>query len=83
MLAIAGTIAYDATLLVHFFVGYTDPLHLAPAFGGLALLWLALALLFPYLMARDASHIAAWDKLLSGPLRDESEVAEQEGGADD
>jgi dihydroorotate dehydrogenase len=64
MLAIAGTVAYDATLLVHFCVGYTDPLHLAPAFGGLALLWLALALLFPYLFVRDAAQIAEWDKLL-------------------
>jgi dihydroorotate dehydrogenase len=52
MFALAGTIAYDATLAVHLHVGYMSAVHLAPAFGGLALLWLALGLLFPYLFVK-------------------------------
>jgi dihydroorotate dehydrogenase len=65
MFALAGTVAYDATLVVHLHVGYTDPVHLAPAFGGLALLWLALALLFPYLFTRDVAHMATWKGFLT------------------
>jgi hypothetical protein len=49
MLLAAGTVAYGATLYVHLHVGYTDPLHLAPALGGLALLYAALGLLWPFL----------------------------------
>jgi dihydroorotate dehydrogenase len=66
MLALAGTVGYGATLAVHLHVGYTNPMHLAPAFGGLGLLWLALALLYPYMVARDANHEAAWRRLVDG-----------------
>ena len=64
MLAIAGTLGYGPTLVVHLHVGYTDPMHLAPAFGGLAMLWLALGLLYPHLVARNPQHLAAWDRFL-------------------
>ena len=60
MLALAGTVGYGATLAVHLHVGYTDPMHLAPALGGLAILWLALALLYAYLVAKNPDHLAAW-----------------------
>jgi hypothetical protein len=43
--------AYGAALGVHFAVGYTDAMHLAPAFAGLALFGVALALSYPYLCA--------------------------------
>jgi hypothetical protein len=33
-IAVAGTVAYGATLAVHVGVGYTDVLHLAPALVG-------------------------------------------------
>ncbi|MFN7974254.1 MAG: hypothetical protein U0166_18210 [Acidobacteriota bacterium] len=36
-LALAGLPAYAAAIGVHYAVGYTDPWHLVPAFGGLAL----------------------------------------------
>lgn len=80
MLALAGTVAYAATLIVHLHVGYIDPLHLAPAFGGLGLLWLALALLFPYLVSRDANHVAAWTTLLgkTAPIETTSEYPGQD-----
>jgi hypothetical protein len=69
MLALAGTVAYDATLMIHLHVGYTDWLHLAPAFGGLALLWVALALLLPYLVLSDPHHQTNWAAVVDIPLR--------------
>ncbi len=51
--------AYAAAIGVHFAVGYTNLLHLAPAFGGAALFALGLALGFPYLWSRPgALHMA-------------------------
>ncbi|HTN77022.1 MAG TPA: hypothetical protein VL096_17305, partial [Pirellulaceae bacterium] len=49
-LLLAGTIGYACTLAVHYGVGYVDLKHLAPAYGGLALHWLSLALAAPYLL---------------------------------
>jgi hypothetical protein len=39
----AGTVGYGVTIAVHHAVGYVDAWHLAPAYGGLAVLWLAAA----------------------------------------
>jgi dihydroorotate dehydrogenase len=39
-LQIAGAVGYVTTIIVHHVVGYVDPLHLAPAYGGLAALCL-------------------------------------------
>lgn len=36
-LAIAGVFGFGSAIGVHYFIGYTDVSHLAPAFGGLAL----------------------------------------------
>jgi dihydroorotate dehydrogenase len=47
LLAVAP--AYVAAIGVHFVVGYTNLLHLAPAFAGAGLFALALALSYPYL----------------------------------
>ena len=66
MLLAAGTTAYTATLTVHLTVGYTNLMHLTPAFAGLGLLWLALALSYPYLCRPDAQHLADWRKYYSG-----------------
>jgi dihydroorotate dehydrogenase len=46
--------AYAAAIGVHLAVGYTNPMHLAPAFAGLALFLTALALSYPYL-CRDST----------------------------
>jgi len=48
-LLVAGISAYSAAILVHFAVGYTNAMHLFPAFGGLALLIVGLALSYSYL----------------------------------
>jgi hypothetical protein len=40
---VAGTIGYGVTIAVHHAVGYVDGWHLAPAYGGLAVVWLAAA----------------------------------------
>jgi hypothetical protein len=39
----AGTLGYAVSIVVHHVVGYVDGWHLAPAYGGLASLWLAAA----------------------------------------
>ena len=83
MLALAGTTAYAATLCVHLHVGYVDPMHLAPAFGGLALLWTALALLFPYLALPSLDHEAAWERLLRATAALDSAARRQVEACDD
>lgn len=45
----AGGIAYVATILVHWHVGYTSLKHLLPAFGGLGLLIAGGLLSYPHL----------------------------------
>jgi hypothetical protein len=65
MFALAGSIGYLTTLVVHLQVGYVDPMHLAPAFAGLALLWLSLSLLFPYMKPPSVSDIEQWNALLN------------------
>jgi len=65
MLAIAGSVGYVATLIIHLHVGYTSIDHLAPAVAGLGLLWLGLALLFPYMRPPPHDHYDRWQTLLS------------------
>jgi dihydroorotate dehydrogenase len=43
MFVVAGSIGYGVTIVVHHAVGYVDGWHLAPAYGGLAVVWLAAA----------------------------------------
>ncbi|MFM9057574.1 MAG: hypothetical protein ACKOSQ_00330 [Planctomycetaceae bacterium] len=47
----SGTVGYGVAIAVHHAVGYDDILHLAPAYGGLALVWLAAAASGRYLLA--------------------------------
>ena len=47
----AGTVAYGATILIHWHVGYWSLAHLLPAFGGFTLLWLGGILSHPHLCA--------------------------------
>ena len=49
-LATAGTVGFACAIGVHFAVGYTDTLHLAPAIAGAAQLVLALALSAPEML---------------------------------
>jgi dihydroorotate dehydrogenase len=53
--------AYAAAIGVHLAVGYTDAMHLAPAFAGVALFLAALALSYPYLCGREAAQVE-WDR---------------------
>jgi hypothetical protein len=61
-LCLAGGAGFAAAIGVHLAVGYTDPLHLMPAFLGLGLFGLGLFLAYPYLAGRgsaaDASQAA-------------------------
>jgi dihydroorotate dehydrogenase len=52
-LVTAGTIAYFATIAVHWHVHYTSLKHLIPAYGGLAALWIGGCLSYPYLCQRE------------------------------
>jgi dihydroorotate dehydrogenase len=45
----AGLPAYAAAIGVHYAVGYTEPMHLLPAFAGLGIFLLGLGLSYPYL----------------------------------
>ena len=60
-LLLAGLPAYGLAIGVHLAVGYTSGWHLVPAYGGLALLMLGLALLWPHVGRRDPSHARTWD----------------------
>lgn len=59
MIVASGTIGYGVAIAVHHAVGYEDILHLAPAYGGLAFLWLAAAASYGFLVAARASPNAA------------------------
>jgi hypothetical protein len=56
---IAGVLAYAAAIAVHLAVGYTDPFHLLPAYGGLAVFLLGLGLSYPFLCQPGAT-VADW-----------------------
>jgi hypothetical protein len=61
----AGTLAYSATMQVHWAVGYHSLKHLLPAVGGLTLLWAGGALSYGYLAAPDAALEAEWRRRLA------------------
>jgi len=63
MLLLAGVPAYAAAIGIHLVVGYTSWWHLAPAYGGLLILLLALALLWSYLGQKNRELIVDWDRL--------------------
>jgi dihydroorotate dehydrogenase len=56
---IAVVLAYAAAIAVHLVVGYTDPFHLLPAYGGLAVFLLGLGLSYPFLCQPGATT-AEW-----------------------
>ena len=49
----SGLPAYLAAIGVHFAVGYTNPMHLLPAFSGFGIFVLGLTLSYPHLCAKD------------------------------
>ena len=49
---VAGVFAYTAGIGVHFAVGYLSVKHLLPAFGGLVLMLVGLALSYPFLCGK-------------------------------
>lgn len=51
----AGTVGYTMAIAVHHAVGYVDPRHLAPAWAGLATIWLATLASRGYLCDRGRS----------------------------
>ncbi len=59
MLLLAGFPAYGLAIGVHLAVGYTSGWHLVPAYGGLALLMLGLALLWPHVGRRHPTSLIA------------------------
>jgi dihydroorotate dehydrogenase len=64
MYALAGLLAYGSTLLVHYSVGYSSPMHLAPALLGMLGVVVGLRLSYPYLMGVDVGHHQRWQELL-------------------
>ncbi len=56
----AGVAGYAPAIAVHLAVGYTDGMHLLPAFLGLGVYLLALALAHPYLCRPAAELRAEW-----------------------
>lgn len=63
-LMLGGTVAYGATILVHWVVGYDALMHLLPAYGGLALLWAGGLASYWYLLARDEKLEKDWEPFL-------------------
>lgn len=61
---IAGIAAYFAAIAIHYLVGYTHLLHLLPAFAGIILFLVGMALSFPYLGIRHAEIERHWQEIL-------------------
>jgi dihydroorotate dehydrogenase len=61
---VAVVLAYAAAITVHMVVGYTNLFHLTPAYGGLLLFLLGLALSYPFLCQPGASA-AEWRRFLT------------------
>ncbi len=66
MLLLAGLPGFLATLFIHFFVGYTDWLHLLPVMVGFIGYLLALWLSYPYLCS---------ERVIAPPARQRSQLA--------
>lgn len=62
---LAGNVAYGATMLVHWQVGYHSLKHLLPAYGGLLLLWIGGGSSYRYMAARDTELEAEWERRVS------------------
>jgi dihydroorotate dehydrogenase len=56
----AGVLAYASAIGVHYAVGYTSPMHLAPAFAGLAIFLLGLGLSYPFLVQGGPAAEEQW-----------------------
>ncbi|MEZ6123802.1 MAG: hypothetical protein R3C49_11575 [Planctomycetaceae bacterium] len=54
-LLFCGTLAYGTTIAIHWAVGYTSLIHLLPAYGGLAVLWLGMAMSASWMLKRAAA----------------------------
>lgn len=48
-LLLSGSTAYLTTILIHWWVAYTSLVHLLPAYGGLVVLWIAMACSRPWM----------------------------------
>jgi hypothetical protein len=70
-LMLAGNTAYGATILVHWIVGYDSLMHLIPAYGGLALLWIGGVASYSFLAGQDEGLVQQWQVRVEG-LRSES-----------
>jgi dihydroorotate dehydrogenase len=64
-LMLAGSVAYLATMAVHWTVGYHSLMHLLPAYGGLAWLWVAGLASYGFMVARDRNLEAEWARRLT------------------
>ncbi|HEY1014370.1 MAG TPA: hypothetical protein VGE07_16775, partial [Herpetosiphonaceae bacterium] len=64
-LALAGLSGFAAAISVHLAVGYTDWLHLTPAFLGLGLFAAGLVCAYPYLCFRPAAERARGPQAIS------------------
>jgi hypothetical protein len=51
LLALVGIVGFSSAIVVHFVIGYTDPLHLAPAVAGAALFAVGLGLSYRPMVA--------------------------------
>lgn len=66
----AGVLGYLPAIAVHVVVGYTDGMHLLPAFVGLGVFLLGLALSRPYLCMPACELEAAWAERGPGKCRE-------------
>jgi hypothetical protein len=68
-LLLGGLSGYVVTIIVHIAVGYTHLGHLAPAFGGLAVLVIGSALSHPYLGRLPNVHNNQWQRHIDAANR--------------
>jgi hypothetical protein len=60
--AVAGTTGFACAIGVHFAIGYTDALHLAPAIAGALLFAIGIALAAPHMLGKRAARATARTK---------------------
>ncbi|MEM8947652.1 MAG: hypothetical protein AAGD11_20950 [Planctomycetota bacterium] len=61
-LMLAGNLAYWSAIGVHWAVGYNSLIHLIPAYGGLALLWLGGWASYAYMVQSDGRLHREWQR---------------------